>query len=98
MGLVYPTFTDYGTCGEMPQSLLQMVANSIVSHVDDEGHTHCYLNVLYHTAYCTDMGTECLDCDINITDLERFIINSLFALDECGRLGVKVMLNAGSAQ
>jgi len=98
MGLVAPTFTDYGTCGEMPQGLLQMVANSIVSHVDEQGHTHCYLNILYNIDDCDDMGTDCLDCDTNITDLESLIVNSIFALDECGRVGIKVILNAGSRQ
>jgi hypothetical protein len=98
MGLVEQTFTDYSTaCGELPQSFFQMLANSVVSHVDEQGHTHCYLNVLYATDNCSDMDS-CFDCDHQGEDPETFLVNHLFALDECGRLGIKMLLNIGSRQ
>lgn len=96
MGAPVPTFTDYSTpCGEIPQSFFQMLVNSIVSYVDAQGHTHCYLNLIYQSAYCDSMGHECIDCNNNSLDPERILVNNLFALDECGRLGLKVLLNLG---
>lgn len=96
MGLRVPTFTDYGgDCNILPQTFFQMLANSVVSNVDDEGHTHCYLNLLYDGAYCDDLGT-CFDCDLQGQDAETFLVNHLFALDECGHLGMKVLLNYGA--
>ncbi len=95
MGLRVPTFTDYPTpCGYPLQSFFQMLVNSMVSATDDEGHTHCYLNLLYDGSYCGD-ESQCLTCTNGVDDPERFLVENLFALDECGRLGVKVMLNYG---
>lgn len=98
MGIITPTFTDYSTeCGQIKQSFFQMLANSVVSSVDDQGHTHCYLNLLYDGEWCDDLGT-CFDCDRQGEDPETFLVNNLFALDECGHLGMKVVLNYGSGQ
>lgn len=98
MGQVVPPFTDYSTpCGLEPQSFLQMLVNSMVSATDEQGHTHCYLNVIYSAGYCDD-NTACLTCDNNGVEPERFLVENLFALDECGRLGIKMLLNYGSRQ
>jgi len=98
MGIVVPTLTDYSTpCGYPQQSFFQMLVNSMVSHVDDQGHAHCFLNVIFDGDTCDD-ETACLTCDNNEVDPERFLVENLFALDECGRLGIKMILNYGSGR
>lgn len=93
MGMVWPTFTDYSTgCGELPQSLIQMLANSLIVYND-----HVMLNTLISIGYCED-ESDFWDCDNNGIDPERALVENLFALDECGRLGVKIFMNYGSGR
>jgi hypothetical protein len=98
MGLIATTFTDYSTpCGYPQQSFFQMLVNSMISAHDDQGNLHCYLNILYDMEYC-DSEAPCLTCTNSVDDPERFLVENLFALDECGRLGIKMMLNLGASR
>jgi len=93
MGALNPTFTDYSTsCGELPQSFIQMLANCIVGY---NGHYH--LNLIGTTDDCDDL-TDFWTCANNGIEPERALVENLFALDECGRLGLKVFVNQGEGQ
>ena len=94
MGVVVPTFTDYAIpCGDLPESFLKMLANCIITY---NGHQH--LNLIYNTGYCSDM-TDYWTCsnngDMSPQFIETTLVANLFALDECGRLGLKVIANLG---
>ena len=91
MGIVIPTFTDYSTaCGELPQTFLQMLANSLVTY---DGHVH--LNLIVSLDNCDDL-TDFWTCANQNLDPERALVENAFALDECGRLGLKVFYNQGA--
>lgn len=91
MGRPVVTFTDYSTpCGDMPQSFYEMLQNATVTY-----NGHCYLNLIAVYDYCDDL-TSCTDCDNNMMEPERFLVENLFALDECGNLGLKVFVNYGA--
>ena len=86
-------FTDYSTpCGELPQTFFQMLANSIVD-VDE----HCMLNLIPCIGYCDDL-TSCITCAEQGIEPDRLLVEKLFALDECGNLGLKVFVNYGKVQ
>lgn len=96
MGLAVPTFTDYSTaCGEMPRTFIEMLADCLVTNVDDAGHTHVMVNVLPTQNNCDDLG-DFWTCAIGHIDPERAVVENAFALDECGRLGLKILYNLGS--
>lgn len=93
MGVVVPTFTDYSTpCGELPQSFLEMLANCLFTV---NGHVH--LNVITVSANCDDLTTF-WTCANNGIEPERALVENLFALDECGNMGIKMVTNLGAAQ
>jgi len=91
MGQICAPFTDYSTpCDQLPQSFIQMLANSIVEY---DG--HYMLNLISCTNECDDLG-DFWTCANNGIEPERALVENLFALDECGRLGLKVFVNTGS--
>ena len=82
--------TDYSTlCDQLPQSFIQMLANCIFKY---EG--HYVLNLLTCTDYCDDLE-DFWTCANNGIEPERALVENLFALDECGRLGIKIFINLG---
>lgn len=89
MGQIAPTFTDYApSCGELQQKFLELLAQSVVEYND-----HYYLNIIYTSANC-DTLTPFISCDNNNQTPDE-VLSNLFALDECGNLGVKMLLNTG---
>jgi len=92
MGDIGGTFTDYSTeCGSLPLSFIQMLAACIVGY---DG--HYYLNILGTSEHCDDLD-DLVDCNTNQIESERLLVENVFALDECGRLGLKMLWNQGSA-
>jgi hypothetical protein len=93
MGAIVPTFTDYPSeCGTGPSTFLELLANCIVTY-----NGHQYLNILYSSASCDDME-DFETCGNPILDPDAALSGNLFALDECGRLGIKMLLNTGTGQ
>jgi hypothetical protein len=92
----YGSTTDYSTpCGMQPLSLLQMLAQCVVGTEDIAGVTHYRLNLLPASAYCDDYAPY-LTCDNVDIDPERILVENIFAIDECGMLGIKVLINHGT--
>ena len=91
MGQVSPTFTDFAPgCGELQQKFLELLAQAVVEYND-----HYYLNIIYTSANC-DTLTPFINCNNNHVTPDEVLAN-LFALDECGNLGIKMLLNLGEA-
>lgn len=89
--------TDYSTeCGAMPMSFMQMLAACIVGYTCDE-EVQYRLNMIPQFGYCDDL-TAFWTCDNNGLDPERALVENIFALDECGNLGLKVYVNYGAGQ
>jgi hypothetical protein len=87
-------FTDYTPdCGTISESFLKMLANCIVEY---EGHR--MLNVVGCSDDCEELedGLACNDPDI--LDPEAALVHSIFALDDCGRLAIKLFINEGFPQ
>jgi hypothetical protein len=76
---------DYGECVEMPMSLFQMLARSIVVYASGTK-----LNTILDTAACTSL-TQLLDCDTNNIESERLLVNNIFAKDDCDKFLVKLI-------
>lgn len=94
-GLIFKDMavTNYSTaCGAVAQSLIQMLANSIVGYHDIAGNLHYRLNINVFTENCTAVS-DLLDCDISHIKPERLLVENVFALDECSRLLIKVFNN-----
>lgn len=90
MGAPVNNFTDYApSCGQEKQSLMQMLANSLITY-----NGHVYLNLIPTAGYC-DTIEGFIDCDNNHIDPEALIVGNAFALDECGHLGLKIFYNNG---
>ena len=84
-------FTDYSTpCGDMPQSLIKMLANCIYEY---DG--HYFLNMVGCADECDDLESF-WTCDNNGIEPERALVENIFALDECGNMAVKIFFNMGS--
>lgn len=83
-------WTDYGECGEMPLSFLQMLARCIVELND-----HYRINAVFDGDECTEI-TSLLDCATNQLESERLLVNNLFAVDDCGRLLIKLFSNTST--
>jgi hypothetical protein len=47
------------------------------------------------SAYCDDYAPY-LTCDNVDIDPERILVENIFAIDECGMLGIKVLINHGT--
>jgi hypothetical protein len=85
--------TDYNTaCGDLPQSFEQMLANLIVGYHDIAGVIHYRLNGTFSTAACTELEVA-PTCDFSHLEEERVLVESIFGLDDCGRLTMKVFSN-----
>ena len=86
-------FTDYtGDCDLPKRTFFQMLADSMVKV---EG--HAMLNLIPVADNCDDLE-DFWDCDNGAPDEQRIedaLVNNLFALDDCGRLGLKVFYNNG---
>lgn len=96
MGDIEVPITDYSTeCGSIPLTFIQMLASCIVGYDDLAGVRHFYLNVLGSSEYCDDLE-PLINCDTNSIEAERLLVENLFALDECGNLGLKLLANMGS--
>ena len=84
------TWTDYSECGEVPQSLIQMLARCIVTYAG-----HNKVNAITATAECTEV-TALLDCSVNAIESERLLVANIFAVDDCGRLMIKLFANTST--
>jgi hypothetical protein len=80
-------WTDYGDCGEMPQSFIQMLARCIVEYSDAYK-----INAIVDSGTCEEV-TQLLDCNTNQIESERLLVNNVFALDDCDRLLIKFFYN-----
>ncbi len=80
-------WTDYGDCGEMPQTLIQMLARSIVTYNDVNK-----INIIIDSGGCDEV-TALLDCTTNQIESERLLVNNIFAEDDCGYILVKIYNN-----
>ena len=86
--------TDYNTaCGALPQSFIQMLANIIVGYQDITGVTHYRLNGTFTEVGCTSLEVAAT-CNFSHLEEERVLVESLFGLDDCGRLTMKVISNS----
>jgi hypothetical protein len=84
------TPAEYSECGEIPQSLIRMLARCIVSYSNIT-----MLNSFTATDVCTAL-TALLTCSTNAIESERLLVQNLFALDDCNRLGLKLFLNTSA--
>jgi hypothetical protein len=85
--------TDYNTaCGELPQSFIQMLANLIVGYHNIAGLLPYRLNGTFTQVACTSLEVA-PDCNHSHIEEERVLVESLFGLDDCGRLTMKVISN-----
>lgn len=83
-------WTDYSSCGEMPQTWIQMLARCIV---DYEG--TMMLNTISDSAVCTAL-TQLLDCNTNNIESERLLVTNVFAVDNCGHLLLKLVADTST--
>lgn len=80
-------WTDYGVCGEMPLSFLEMLARTIILFGDNY-----FINSIQDYAECSDL-TSLLDCTTNQIESERLLVNNVFAVDDCGNPLIKIINN-----
>ena len=79
---------DYGVCGEIPLTFLQLLARCIVEY------SGAYkINAVFDGAECTEV-TPLLNCTTNQIESERLLVNNVFAGDDCGRLLIKLFSNS----
>lgn len=64
-------WTDYGDCGEVPQTLIQMLNRCIVNYEDV-----MKINAVIDSDACTEI-TALLDCSTNAIESERLLVNNL---------------------
>jgi hypothetical protein len=83
-------WTDYGDCGELPQSFIRMLARTIRTY-----NSINRINAVIETDACTAV-TALLDCDMNLIESETLLVNNLFATDDCGNLLVKFFANSST--
>jgi hypothetical protein len=81
---------DYGECGEVPQTLIQMLARCIITY-----NTINRINAVIDTGVCTSK-TPLLDCVVNNIESERLLVNNVFAIDDCGNLLIKFFSNSST--
>ena len=80
-------FVNYSECGEMPQSLIDMLAHCIYTYSGYE-----MLNAVLETAECTE-ATQLLSCTLNEIESERLIVSNVFSVDDCGNRLIKFFIN-----
>jgi len=83
-------WVDYGECGEIPLTFIQLLARCIVEY---GGHNK--INAVFDGAECTEI-TPLLDCNTTQIESERLLVNNLFAVDDCGRLLIKLFSSTSS--
>jgi hypothetical protein len=83
-------WTDYSECGEVPQSLIQMLARCIVTYGGANK-----INAVIDTGACTSL-TALLGCSTNNIESERLLVTNIFAVDDCGHLLVKYFANSST--
>lgn len=81
-------WTDYGVCGEIPLTFLQMLARTIY---DNAGIYR--INAVFDGDECTEI-TSLLSCTTNEIESERLLVNNVFAVDDCGNTLIKLFSNA----
>lgn len=81
---------DYGECGEMPLTFLQMLARAIVLYGG-----HYKINAVFDGAECTEI-TPLLNCTTNAIESERLLVNNVFATDDCGHVLIKLFSSAST--
>jgi len=85
-----PTWEDYEECGEIPQTLIQMLARCIVTYAGGNK-----INALIDTGDCTEL-TALLTCVTNNIESERLLVANSFAVDDCERLLLKLFANTST--
>ena len=80
-------WVDYGVCGEVPQTFLQLLARCIVEYAG-----HNKINSVIDTGSCEDV-TALLTCVTNQIESERLLVTNVFATDDCDRLLIKLYSN-----
>jgi hypothetical protein len=83
-------WTDYGECGEIPLTFLQLLARSIYQSSDT-----FRINAVFDGAECTEI-TSLLTCTTNQIESERLLVNNVFAVDDCGNTLIKLFSNAST--
>lgn len=81
---------DYGVCGEVPQSFIQMLARCIVTYSGGNK-----INCVIDADACTEI-TPLLDCTTNAIESERMLVDNSFAVDDCDRLLIKFFANSST--
>jgi|WetSurMetagenome_2_1015567.scaffolds.fasta_scaffold17056_6 hypothetical protein len=81
---------DYSECGEVPQSLIQLLARCIVEYSNTNR-----INAVIDTGACTS-ATALLDCVVNNIESERLLVSNVFAVDDCDRLLIKFFANSST--
>jgi hypothetical protein len=81
---------DYSDCGEVPQSLIQMLYRCIVTYGGANK-----INTVIDTDVCTSLE-ELLTCTVNDIEAERMLVTNLFAVDDCDRLLIKFFANTST--
>jgi len=81
---------DYNECGEMPLSLIEILSRTIYTYANQN-----HLNIIIDSAACTEL-TQLLDCDVNNIESERLLVNNIFAVDDCGKMLIKLVNNTST--
>lgn len=81
---------DYGECGEVPLTLIEMLARCIYADT-----TTTRLNAVIDGDACTEV-TALLSCVTNQIESERLLVNNVFAVDDCGKQLIKFYANTSS--
>lgn len=81
---------DYGVCGEVPQTFIQMLARCIVTYSGGNK-----INAVIDADACTEIEAL-LDCNTNAIESERLLVNNVFAVDDCDRLLIKFFANSST--
>lgn len=83
-------WTDYGECGEVPLTFLQMLARCIYENAGSYR-----INAVFDGAECNGL-TSLISCTTNQIDSERLLVNNLFAKDDCGNMLIKLFSSAST--
>jgi hypothetical protein len=81
---------DYEECGEIPQTLIQMLARCIVEYAGANK-----INAVIDTAACGAVSAL-LNCSLNNVESERLLVANIFAVDDCDHLLVKYFANSST--
>lgn len=83
-------WTDYGDCGELPQSFIRMLSRTIRTDALVNR-----INAVIDNDVCTSLE-PLLDCVTNQIQAETLLVNNLFATDDCGNLLIKLFGNTST--